>query len=129
MGRAYQQFEAKQRSPSQRIIGYRLPSLTSGRVLCCSCTFSVDSWDCISEIHVNRNTNMKLHYEQVDQHTGTTPKKRAITIPSLESIEEMRTPFDEANSENRTKGIGTQSKLQQLTESQPFERAPFADIN
>lgn len=73
--------------------------------------------------------------EQVDQHTSTTPKKRAITVPSLASIEEMRTPaFEnlqiESISDNRSKLGHHESKIPQLLHMAASpNRTPFSDVN
>ncbi|XP_022748299.1 kinesin-like protein KIN-5B [Durio zibethinus] len=73
----------------------------------------------------------------VDHHSNTTPKKREIVVPSLESIEEMRTPsFEdvkeaENNSKNRSKWDNSESKIQQQVTCMAFSpnRTPFADVN
>lgn len=78
-----------------------------------------------------------LLYEQVDQHTNTIPKKQAITVPSLASIEEMRTPgfenLQENISDNNRSKLGhNESKIPQqqlLDMAASPNRTPFADVN
>lgn len=53
-----------------------------------------------------------------------TPKKRAITIPSMESIEEMRTPVRDVDTKSRLKGDNTDNKI-----LQDQHRIPFQDVN
>ncbi|KAM5560023.1 kinesin-like protein KIN-5B [Rosa sericea] len=60
----------------------------------------------------------------VDKHAGTR-KKQVIDVPSLSSIEEMRSSFDikeENVSDNKLKQSLTVSKI-------PCPRTPFADVN
>ncbi|XP_062006171.1 kinesin-like protein KIN-5B isoform X1 [Rosa rugosa] len=60
----------------------------------------------------------------VDKHAGTR-KKQVIEVPSLASIEEMRSSFDikeENVSDNKLKWSQTESKI-------PCPRTPFADVN
>ncbi|GLT89628.1 hypothetical protein SLE2022_076050 [Rubroshorea leprosula] len=69
----------------------------------------------------------------VDQHTDTTPKKRVILVPSLESIEELRTPSYENHkadnySEGRARWDQNGGKIQPLMEFSP-NRTPFVDVN
>ncbi|KAK1392615.1 kinesin-like protein KIN-5B [Heracleum sosnowskyi] len=66
----------------------------------------------------------------IDQQT--TPQKRIITIPSLDSIEEMRTQVSDL--ENRTKLCKNDAKTNGVYEQQqvlgsPPNRAPFAEVN
>lgn len=73
-----------------------------------------------------------FHCLQVDQHSGTTPKRRDIRVPSLASIEEMRTLAlenlkEEKNIENRSKLGHNEMKVSQQAAS--LNRAPFADVN
>ncbi|KAJ8899958.1 hypothetical protein K2173_019663 [Erythroxylum novogranatense] len=68
----------------------------------------------------------------VDQHTGTTPKRRIITVPSLEAIEEMRTPLRNnlQSLENRHELDHSGSKIpRQLFQAASPNRAPFARVN
>ncbi|KAL9429121.1 hypothetical protein AB3S75_031015 [Citrus x aurantiifolia] len=72
----------------------------------------------------------------VDQHTSTTPKKRAITVPSLASIEEMRTPafenlqVENISEDNRSKLGHHESKIPQLLHMAASpNRTPFSDVN
>ncbi|KAI9085849.1 hypothetical protein K1719_032263 [Acacia pycnantha] len=69
----------------------------------------------------------------VDEHTGLTPKKRVIAVPSHASIEEMRTQITEElenSAEKRSKWmmIQAESKIPRLTVASP-NRTPFADVN
>jgi kinesin family protein 11 len=65
-------------------------------------------------------------YEQVDKHTSSTSHKKVISVPSLASIEEMRTNIREDNFiEKRLKWIEVEGKIQRLAEN----RTPFADVN
>ncbi|PRQ43350.1 putative plus-end-directed kinesin ATPase [Rosa chinensis] len=60
----------------------------------------------------------------VDKHAGTR-KKKVIEVPSLASIEEMRSSFDikeENVSDDKLKWSQTESKI-------PCPRTPFADVN
>lgn len=53
---------------------------------------------CVFGIGIQKNNFFipNVSCKQVDQPTCTTPKKQAITVPSLASIEELRTPsFDD----------------------------------
>ncbi|CAL5398988.1 unnamed protein product [Camellia sinensis] len=72
----------------------------------------------------------------VDQHTSTTPKLKIIVVPSLASIEEMRTPAVGDLMVNFTRpNLGyTESKIQQHQQglclgASPNNRTPFADVN
>ena len=62
-------------------------------------------------------------YAQIDQHIGATPpRRRVILVPSLASIEEMRTPaFESLKEENNVEKI--------LLQEFPLNRAPFAEVN
>ncbi|XP_039056763.1 kinesin-like protein KIN-5B isoform X2 [Hibiscus syriacus] len=70
-----------------------------------------------------------------DQHTK--PKKRDIVVPSLVSIEGMRTPtaFEDDEGEennlekNRSKWGNNESKIQQHVTSLSPNRTPFTDVN
>lgn len=72
-------------------------------------------------------------YEQVDENT--TPKKRAIAIPSLASIEEMRTPaFNDLTenmiTDNTSKWAPTDGKIQQQQHvAASPNRTPFGSVN
>lgn len=72
--------------------------------------------------------------KQVDQHSSTTPKKRLITVPSLASIEEMRTAMAFENLEegnivdHRSKLGHNESKNMPIVAASP-NRTPFADVN
>ncbi|PPS00356.1 hypothetical protein GOBAR_AA20313 [Gossypium barbadense] len=75
------------------------------------------------------------NFRIVDNHT--IPKKRDIVVPSLASIEEMRTSAfediekEENNSENnnRSKWGYNEGKIQQQITSLSPNRTPFADVN
>ncbi|KAI8026407.1 hypothetical protein LOK49_LG02G00529 [Camellia lanceoleosa] len=73
------------------------------------------------EEFVSRSSSINTEYEakacdtQVDQLTSTTPKLKIVAVPSLASIEEMRTPVFGDLMENFTRpNLGcTESKIQQ----------------
>ncbi|XP_052172613.1 kinesin-like protein KIN-5B [Diospyros lotus] len=105
-------------------------------------TMCLDELKNVRENHTEGITNIRNRAEQclrkdylVDQHT--TPKMKVIAVPSLESIEEMRTPAIEDlmgkfAPENRPNLAGTESKIQ--LQHRPFvgvspNRTPFADVN
>ena len=81
-------------------------------------------------------TRLTQNTKQVDQQTSTTPKKQVIPVPSLASLEEMRTPsFEDLtrgmySTEERPKWGNVESKMQQERgfEASP-NRTPFADVN
>ncbi|XP_028067149.1 kinesin-like protein KIN-5B isoform X2 [Camellia sinensis] len=96
---------------------------------------------CVGENHTESITNIRNQAGQclrkdylVDQHTGTTPKLKIIAVPSLASIEEMRTPAVGDLMANFTRpNLGcTESKIQQqqgqCVGASP-NRTPFADVN
>ncbi|KAK4396268.1 Kinesin-like protein KIN-5B [Sesamum angolense] len=60
----------------------------------------------------------------VEQKTNVTPKKRVISIPSLESIEEMRTPICDVDTKNRSKSENNGNKS-----LQDQHRTPFQNVN
>ncbi|KAL7136508.1 hypothetical protein ABFS83_10G035900 [Erythranthe nasuta] len=61
----------------------------------------------------------------VEQKTDVTPKKRVITIPSLESIEEMKTRIVNVDAKNhKSKWENTENKI-----SPHQQRTPFQDVN
>ncbi|KAF5750970.1 kinesin-related protein [Tripterygium wilfordii] len=90
----------------------------------------------ISDIRSQAKKSLTRDY-LVDHHSGTTPKKGVITVPSLASIEEMRTApaieilRQENNVENGSKGSRSESKTQylQLQVMASLNRTPFADVN
>ncbi|CAK9320007.1 unnamed protein product [Citrullus colocynthis] len=70
----------------------------------------------------------------VDQHSNSTPKKRVIAVPSLASIEEMRTPAhhlkEGISTENKLKwGLMTEGKVQDGAVLLLPSRAPFTNVN
>lgn len=60
----------------------------------------------------------------VEQKTNVSPKKRVIAIPSMEWIEEMRTPVGDVDTKSRLKGDNTDNKI-----LQDQHRIPFQDVN
>ncbi|XP_004494989.1 kinesin-like protein KIN-5B [Cicer arietinum] len=79
----------------------------------------------ISDIHVQSEKCLIKDY-LVDKHTSSTSHKKIISVPSLASIEEMRTQIREDNStENQLKWTLAESKIPRLAEN----RTPFADVN
>ncbi|KAL7248280.1 hypothetical protein ACSBR2_003069 [Camellia fascicularis] len=105
-------------------------------------TLCLNQLKCVRENHTESITNIRNQAEQclrkdylVDQHTSTTPKSKIIVVPSLASIEEMRTPAVGDLMANFTRpNFGcTESKIQQhqqglCVEASP-NRTPFADVN
>uniref|UniRef100_A0A5B7BVW2 Kinesin motor domain-containing protein n=1 Tax=Davidia involucrata TaxID=16924 RepID=A0A5B7BVW2_DAVIN len=99
-------------------------------------TLCLDQLKSIRELHGESISNIRNRAEQcirkdylVDQHTNMTPKKQVIAVPSMASIEEMRTPAFEdlvknIISENRQK----QQQQQPCLGASP-NRTPFADVN
>ncbi|OMO97122.1 ATP binding microtubule motor family protein [Corchorus olitorius] len=98
----------------------------------------------VQENHCESISNIRSEAEKclikdylVDHHTDTTPKKRDIVVPSVASIEDMRTPSfenlkeEENNSVNRSKLGFSEGKTQQQVASIAFSpnRTPFADVN
>jgi kinesin family protein 11 len=66
--------------------------------------------------------------EQVDEPSCSTPKKRPIDIPSIESIEELRTPASEEllrafRDEKLSKQANGDAKQQQQQQQQHLIRA------
>ncbi|XP_051130150.1 kinesin-like protein KIN-5B [Andrographis paniculata] len=92
--------------------------------ICSITTESVDQLDSIKSIHNERVSDIRSRSEQcihkdylVEQRTNTTPKKRSIAIPSLQSIEEMRTTII------RSKLCDTENKIHDR------KRNPFQLVN
>ncbi|KAA8518861.1 hypothetical protein F0562_016365 [Nyssa sinensis] len=86
----------------------------------------------IREFHGESISNIRNRAEQclrkdylVDQHTNMTPKKQVIAVPSLASIEEMRTPA----SEDLIKNIVSENRPKQPCVEASPNRTPFADVN
>ncbi|KAG7964695.1 hypothetical protein I3843_09G183900 [Carya illinoinensis] len=105
-------------------------------------TLCLDQLKLTQEKHGGSMSNIRSQAEKclvkdylVDEHTSATPKKRDIAVPSLASIEEMRTPiFEIENKDNNTSEDGlkwavTESKIPHLAASPMLQRTPFADIN
>ncbi|KAG8649247.1 kinesin-like protein KIN-5B [Manihot esculenta] len=102
-------------------------------------TLCLDQLKSIQENHGQSIAHVRSEAEKyltkdfkVDQHSGTTPKRRDIRVPSLASIEEMRTLAlenlkEEKNIENRSKLGHNEMKVSQQAAS--LNRAPFADVN
>ncbi|KAL5740666.1 hypothetical protein ACOSP7_029548 [Xanthoceras sorbifolium] len=65
----------------------------------------------------------------VDHHTSSTPKKRIIPVPSLASIEEMRTPSFENLIGSKLGHPETKIQQQLLHMTASLNRTPFADVN
>ncbi|KAK4377543.1 hypothetical protein RND71_003839 [Anisodus tanguticus] len=86
---------------------------------------------CVSDIQCTADQCLQKDYT-VDTCTDKTPKKRLIQIPSLSSIEDMRTVISKVSMENEQKWSGAEGKnqrqLQQCTGVSP-NRTPFADVN
>ncbi|KAK2455108.1 kinesin protein KIN-5D [Trifolium repens] len=79
----------------------------------------------VSDIHVQAEKSLVKDY-LVDKHTSSTSHKKVVSVPSLASIEEMRTSIREDNFiEKRLKWIEVDSKIPRLAEN----RTPFADVN
>ncbi|XP_021289171.1 kinesin-like protein KIN-5B [Herrania umbratica] len=104
----------------------------------------LDHLKTVQEKHGESISNIRSEAEKclvkdylVDHHTNSTPKKRDIVVPSLASIEEMRTPSwenlkeEENNSEKRSKWGNSDSKTHQQIAREAFSpnRTPFADVN
>ncbi|TYI87490.1 hypothetical protein E1A91_D04G138900v1 [Gossypium mustelinum] len=102
----------------------------------------LDKLKTVQEKHGESISNIRSEAEKcitrdylVDNHT--IPKKRDIVVPSLASIEEMRTSAfediekEENNSENnnRSKWGYNEGKIQQQITSLSPNRTPFADVN
>lgn len=88
----------------------------------------------ISDIRSQAEKSLVNDYLVDNNHTSSTPKKRVIVVPSLASIEEMRTPayeiYKEDNTaENTLKLTLTESKIPHLAVSSILQRTPFADLN
>ncbi|XP_057778967.1 kinesin-like protein KIN-5B [Salvia miltiorrhiza] len=78
---------------------------------------------CISDI--SSRSEQCIHKDYlIEQNTNMTPKKRVTVIPSLESIEEMRTPVRDVDSKSRLKLENTDKKI-----LHDQHRIPFQDVN
>ncbi|KAI3474460.1 hypothetical protein Pfo_029321 [Paulownia fortunei] len=93
------------------------------------------SLDQLKSIRVNQSEHISdirnrsdqcIHKDYlVEQKTNVTPRKRVIPIPSLESIEEMRTLISDVDTKNhRSKWENTDNKI-----LQDQQRTPFQDVN
>ncbi|CAK9155209.1 unnamed protein product [Ilex paraguariensis] len=103
-------------------------------------TICLDQLNSLRENHSGSISNIRNRAEQclrkdylVDQHTNMTPQRRVIPVPSLTSIEEIRTPAFEVTSEKKPTWSGTDSKnskqqMQACLGASP-NRTPFADVN
>ncbi|KHG11578.1 kinesin-related protein [Gossypium arboreum] len=102
----------------------------------------LDQLKTVQEKHGESISNIRSEAEKcitrdylVDNHTK--PKKRDIVVPSLASIEEMRTSaFEDIEKEgnnlennNRSKWGYNEGKIQQQITSLSPNRTPFADVN
>ncbi|KAK4478585.1 hypothetical protein RD792_014071 [Penstemon davidsonii] len=75
--------------------------------------------------HIRHRSETCIHKDYlVEQNTNLTPKRRDIPIPSMESIEGMRTLLhDNVDSKNKSKLNSSEKSLQHQ------ERTPFQNIN
>ncbi|XVE61822.1 hypothetical protein DITRI_Ditri06bG0070100 [Diplodiscus trichospermus] len=104
----------------------------------------LDQLKTLQENHGESISNIRSEAEKclvkdyLVHHSNTRPKKRDIVVPSLASIEEMRTPsIDDIKEEenksgnNRSKWDNSESKTQQQVGFMAFSpnRTPFADVN
>lgn len=108
----------------------------------CMTTSCSDQLKYLQENHGENVASIRTHAERclvknylVDLHKDTTPKKRVISVPSLASIDKMRTPIfeslkEENSSINRSKWGHNEIKTQQVlhTAASPH-RTPFSDVN
>ncbi|XP_058764607.1 kinesin-like protein KIN-5B [Vicia villosa] len=79
----------------------------------------------ISDIHGQAEKSLVKDY-LVDMNTSSTSHKKIVLVPSLASIEEMRTQITEDDSaENRLKWAHFESKIPHPAEN----RTPFAEVN
>ncbi|KAI3474061.1 hypothetical protein Pfo_028849 [Paulownia fortunei] len=96
---------------------------------------TMTSLDQLKSIRVNHSEHISdirnrsdqcIHKDYlVEQNTNVTPKKRVVPIPSLESIEEMRTLISDVSTKNhRSKWENTDNKI-----LQDQQRTPFLDVN
>ncbi|KAF8397540.1 hypothetical protein HHK36_016458 [Tetracentron sinense] len=104
-------------------------------------TLCLDQLKSIQDNHSGSISNIRNRAEQclrkeylVDHPTSATPKKRAIAVPSLASIEELRTPALEdlvakMRSVNGSKWGSAESKTQQPCIIESPNRTPFAAVN
>ncbi|KAJ4828706.1 Kinesin-like protein KIN-5B [Turnera subulata] len=102
----------------------------------------LDQLKSIQENHAESVSNIRSNAEKcltkdykVDQHSSLTPERKVIPVPSLASIEGMRTPVQEnvkedKNLEYRSKMWHSETKIPQpLWHAASPNRAPFADVN
>ncbi|CAA3002993.1 kinesin KIN-5B [Olea europaea subsp. europaea] len=89
---------------------------------------SVNHGKSVSDI-CNRTEQCLSKDYLVDKHTNRTPKKRAIPVPSLESIEEMRAHIVEVHSEAISKCSNAESKIMQPYLGASMNRTPFQNVN
>ncbi|KAE8661075.1 hypothetical protein F3Y22_tig00116939pilonHSYRG00145 [Hibiscus syriacus] len=98
----------------------------------------VDQLKTVQEKHGGSISNIRNEAEKcltkdylVDHHTK--PKKRDIVVPSLATIEEMRSPASEVENDlennNRSKWGNNESKIQQHVTSFSPNKTPFTDVN
>ncbi|KAL3628565.1 hypothetical protein CASFOL_027611 [Castilleja foliolosa] len=95
-------------------------------------SITVTSLDQLNSLTVNHSEHVSdirnrseqcIHNDYlVEQKTNTTPKKRAISIPSLESLEKMRTMISDVDAKNKIKYENKILLQDQL-------RTPFQDVN
>lgn len=108
----------------------------------CTTTLCLDQLKYLQENHGQNVASIRTEAERclvknylVDLHKDTTPTKRVISVPSLASIDKMRTPIfenlkEENRSINRSKWFQNEAKMQQVlnTAASPH-RTPFSDVN
>ncbi|KAK6146946.1 hypothetical protein DH2020_017858 [Rehmannia glutinosa] len=94
-------------------------------------TTGLDQLKSITVNHSEHVSDIRNRSEQcihkdylVEQKTNATPKKRAIPIPSLESIEKMKTLICDVHTKNGLKCENTENKIMQ-----DQQRTPFQDVN
>lgn len=137
MAKAYQIFEAKQRSASPRIIWYAGLDFVFFFLYHFHPIWFIklkfQSSFIYSTVYHTYIVNLNF-LVQIDQHTNGTPKKRMVAVPSLASIEEMRTPaIENLRPETITEKTSAcnhsliESKIPHLAFS-PI-RTPFTNIN
>lgn len=73
------------------------------------------------------NSKYFWYDDQVDQHKNETPKKQAINVPSLASIEEMRTLFSQNILSEDYRSMEKRSTKQGHDEAN--NRTPFLEVN
>ncbi|CAA0836436.1 ATP binding microtubule motor family protein [Striga hermonthica] len=85
---------------------------------------SMNHGENVSDIHGKSDQCINKDY-LVEQKTNVTPKRRAVSVPSLESIEKMRTLVYDTDS--KTKVNKFENGENKILQDQP--RTPFQDVN